>query len=327
MDHAPSVLRPGVGGTVPAMPTRSPAYRVGMALELTPLRHFLVVAEEGAMGRAATRLHLTQPALSRQIARLERELGTALFERSTRGVRLTAAGLALLDHAQRALAEAEAGAAAVRRAAHPGPAPLRVAFHCDAMAALMPELVSRHRAARTGTDVEVVQLDFRTQVRRLREGTLDVGFVRPFGTHADLTCVLLLEEPVVAVLPAADPLTRSASVPLPALSGRRWIVMAPSVTGDDAHARVLARLREAGVASGPQRVATTVQEGIALAAAGYGVFACPRSSAGPDRTFVRSVPIEAWTSGVHMVWDAERVGDALNSFLRTSRQVAARVGA
>ena len=87
------------------------------AVSLTHLQSFVAVAEEGHVGRAARRLHLSQPPLSRHILSLEDELGTPLFERTARGMRLLPAGTALLSHARRILAEVEAAADAVRRAA------------------------------------------------------------------------------------------------------------------------------------------------------------------------------------------------------------------
>lgn len=91
-------------------------------MSITHLQSFIAVAEEGHVGRAARRLHLTQPPLSRHILALEDELGTPLFERIPRGMRLLPTGEALLQHARRILAEVDAAARTVRAAARaPGP--------------------------------------------------------------------------------------------------------------------------------------------------------------------------------------------------------------
>ena len=94
-----------------------PRARVNLgAVSLTSLQSFVAVAEEGHVGRAARRLHLTQPPLSRHILSLEDELGTRLFERTPRGMRLLPAGEALLLHARRILAEVDAAVHTVRQA-------------------------------------------------------------------------------------------------------------------------------------------------------------------------------------------------------------------
>src|ERR1700733_6378959 len=105
-----------------------PKYRT-QRMELRHLRYFIAVAEAGSMKLAAeSRLHTAQPSLSRQIRDLEQEVGAALFARSVRGVELTAAGRAFLDHARLALTQAEAAAEAARRAARPAKAIFAAGF-------------------------------------------------------------------------------------------------------------------------------------------------------------------------------------------------------
>jgi DNA-binding transcriptional LysR family regulator len=291
-----------------------------MAVELIALRHFLAVAEELSISRAAARLHLAQSALSRQMTRLESEIAAALFVRTSRGVRLTPAGEVLVEHARRTLAEAETAVVATRRAARLRTPPVRVGFYCDTAAVLMPAVVTRHRARWPRSAVEVEQLDFRTQLRRLREGSLDVAFVRPFCDIDDLRSETLLPEPVVAVLPADHPLAGRRSVTVAELADEPWIVLPAATVGDGAYDRTLTRLRRAGVA-GVVSTAPTVQAGVGLAAAGYGVFPCPRSAAQPTPPRTRLVPLEDWTTGVQMVWAAGPVRAAVQRLLAVAREL------
>lgn len=294
-----------------------------MALELTPLRHLLVVAQERSISRAAARLHLAQPALSRQVARLEAEVGVQLLVRTSRGVELTQAGTALVEQARRTIAQVDAAVAAARGAASRQATTVRTAFYCDAAALLMPRVVAEHRTRHPDVTVEVAQLDFRTQLRLLREEKLDVAFVRPFCDVAGLESQALLAEPVAVALPRHHPLADRASTPLSALAREQWIVLAASVVGQDAHMASVARLRSAGVEGDLVTLGADAQAGIGMVAAGLGVFPCPLSAARTAPPEVAFVPIEGWTTAIHVVWRAGPPEPVVLDFLETSRAICA----
>jgi len=168
----------------------------------------------------------------------------------------------------------------------------------------------------------VEQLDFRTQLRRLRDGALDVAFVRPFCTLDDLRRETLRAEPVAVALPLDHPLAGASLVPLEALAGEPWIVMANSVVGADFHTRTVGRLRAAGV-EGEITTTTSLQAGVGLAAAGLGVFACPLSTRETVPETVALVPIEGWTTGVEMVWLRDAVPLTVRRFLQVARSAGA----
>jgi DNA-binding transcriptional LysR family regulator len=296
------------------MPTRDPLYRLCMALELMWVRALLVVDQEQSISRAAARLHMSQPALSRQIARLEALVGAELLVRSSTGVRTTAAGQELVAHGRRLLADADEALAATRRAAEQEQAPLRLAFQCDLAATLMPQLVTAFSATSPAVPVVTAQLPFPEQLRRLRARELDVAFVRPFCDLDGLRWRLLLPEPVGVALPTGHRLATADSVPLEELADETWIVMAPSVVGDDTARKLLQRLRSAGM-TGQVLQTSTVQAGVGLVAAGFGVFACPMSSAATTPSTVALVPVEGWTTGVAMAWLPGPVSEAVSDFL------------
>jgi DNA-binding transcriptional LysR family regulator len=183
-------------------------------LETRQLRYFVAVAEELHFGRAAERLGMAQPPLSRAIRQMERELGVALLTRTTRQVALTPAGEALLDDARTAL---DAIAAAGRRARHLGqPAPrLRLALKADIDGGLLPAILDAY-----SEPVELVLVGHGEQARALRDGRADVGLLPSSFDGRGLDAEPLLSEPVLVALAAADPLAARESLALADLAGR-----------------------------------------------------------------------------------------------------------
>ena len=190
-------------------------------MELRHLRYLVAVAEDGRLGRAAERLHVAQSALSRQIQDLERVLGVALFERTSRGLRVTPAGLAFVDHARRALAEVEAGRRAAQAAALDG-AVLRLAL--PDWASGVRRVSAALDAFRQRTPASTVTLDptpWPLHPAALREDRIDVGFgigVAPSDFAPGLDATWLADESSSYVLlPATHPLAPQESVTLAAL--------------------------------------------------------------------------------------------------------------
>jgi len=189
-------------------------------LETRQLRYFVTVAEELHFGRAAERLGMAQPPLSRAIRELERQLGVPLLERTTRQVKLTAAGQVLLREARTAL---DAIAAAGRRARNAGrPSPrLRVALKADNDAGLLPRILDAYRGEQAALEVELVLGGWGQQAQALRDGRADVALlVSPFDDRG-LDVEPLLTEPRLIALAAADPLAARPCLRLADLAGRK----------------------------------------------------------------------------------------------------------
>ncbi|MET7401930.1 LysR family transcriptional regulator [Dactylosporangium sp. NPDC005572] len=188
-------------------------------LESRQLRYFVAVAEELHFGRAAERLGMAQPPLSRAIRDLERHLGVQLLRRTTREVALTPAGEVLLRDARTAL---DAIAAAARRAQNAGrPAPaLRVALKADYDAGLLPRCIAAYREDPAGRPVEVLLGGRGEQVPALRDGRADVAILpRPFDERG-LDLEPLLVEPRLLAIAADDPLAAHTALRLDDLAGR-----------------------------------------------------------------------------------------------------------
>ncbi|MWA04093.1 LysR family transcriptional regulator [Actinomadura sp. LD22] len=188
-------------------------------LESRQLRYFVAVAEELNFGRAAERLGMAQPPLSRAIRELERGLGVRLFERTTRQVSLTPAGEVLLRDARTAL---EAITAAARRAAHAGrPAPeLRLALKADFDAGLLPQFLAAYRREPEAIPVELVLGGRGDQEAALRDGRADVAVLPELTDGRGLDVEPLLTEPRLVALAASDPLAARPSLSLADLAGR-----------------------------------------------------------------------------------------------------------
>lgn len=186
-------------------------------MELRQLRYFMAVADELHFGRAAQKLHMSQPPLSVQVGRLEREVGTPLFVRSTRRVTLTAAGLHLQERARRILDEVDSVRAEMRDYVDGLAGQLTVGFVSSANYTVLPEVAQLFRTRRENVTLTLVPLTSGEQFDRLREGTIDVGIVRDefppvSGGGPALSTEVVFEERLVACLPMRHPLASRSEV-------------------------------------------------------------------------------------------------------------------
>ncbi|MEU9644158.1 LysR family transcriptional regulator [Streptomyces sp. NPDC048188] len=172
------------------------------------LRYFATVAEELHFTRAAERLYVSQPALSKQIRALERQLGAELFRRDPQGVTLTEAGTALLPHARRVLADWSEGAAAVEAAREARRGTLVVGMSTSpGRGGLLPAIRSRFTAAHPGAALRLRQLSWEDSTAGLADGTADVAYVwLPLPDADRYAWTVVAEEPRLVALPDTHPL-------------------------------------------------------------------------------------------------------------------------
>jgi DNA-binding transcriptional LysR family regulator len=235
-------------------------------LDLRKVRYFVVLAEELNYRRAAERLHVAQPVLTRQIRSLERDLAAQLFERGRAGTRLTDAGRQLLTDAQGLLADAQATR---RRVARLGGA-MRT-FTIGFMPGLTVTAPARAFAAsHPDVSVDVLRTDWTNQAQVLRDGRADIGYVRmPIDLTALSSCVLFTE-PQVAVVPVSHRLAGRDSVSVHELVGER-LLQHPDAVPE------WAALHSAPLVGGRQ--ARSVEEKLEWVAAGEGFSVVPQSVA------------------------------------------------
>ena len=189
-------------------------------MELRTLRYFVAVAEELHFGRAAARLHMSQPPLSRAIRQLETDVGATLLHRSAAGVTLTPAGVALLDEARTLLDQADR--VRVRVAAAAGATCITVGILGDSNDRGATRLAAAYRRRHPGVEVRVRDTDLTDPTCGLRAGLVDVALTRGPFDEAGLAVHELRADPMGAVLRADDPLAQRDSLKLADLADRRW---------------------------------------------------------------------------------------------------------
>lgn len=189
-------------------------------VDLRLLRYFVAVAEERNIGRAAVRLHMTQPPLSRAIKQLETDLGAALLLRSATGVTLTTAGKMLYDEARRLLEQAEHLHARVAAAA--GPASLTIGVLANSAEQAGGRLAAAFRERHPQVDVHIREADFTDPTAGLRAGLVDVALTRAPFTTSGISTQTLRSDPIGVVLRTDDSLANRNSVHVHDLDGRRW---------------------------------------------------------------------------------------------------------
>jgi DNA-binding transcriptional LysR family regulator len=301
-------------------------------LEVRQLRYFVAVAEELHFGRAAARLGMAQPPLSRAIRDLERQLGVALFERTTRQVRLTAAGEVLLRDARTALEAVTAAARRTREAGRPSPR-LRVALKADVDGGLLPQILDAYGADDAALTPELVLGGFGEQPQALREGRADVGLVLcPFDGHG-LDSEPLLTEPVLLALAAADPLAARAQLCLADLAGRKLPGGSPASHGRPAGPRRAGPARdgqpdlpgERKSPSGAVWPASNLAEIFSLVETGSVVFFAPASVARRyPRSGIAYRPVSDLPDAtLALAWPQDARSPAVAAFVRAACTVAA----
>lgn len=286
-------------------------------VELRHLRYFLAVAHELHFSRAAERLHISQPPLSRQIQDLEREIGVALFRRNRR-VELTEAGEQLLERAQRVVDALEEFSRAAEQVAAGMPSTLRVGYPATTADPIVSQAVRRFEAACPDVDLDLTVDGSGPHLRSLRADLLDTAFVRTTIDHADgLAHLQIADDLLVVVTPADDPLSSSDEVTQDQLRGARLVLPDPE------HEPVLHAFLMDVV--GDQRPAPTVvlqscgiESVYSAVVAGLGSAIVPRSSAAllaDDRVVFRWLRTTTAPPPLMLVWDADRVEHPLAAFL------------
>ncbi|MDT0381090.1 LysR substrate-binding domain-containing protein [Streptomyces sp. DSM 42041] len=282
-------------------------------MEIRQLRYFVTVAEELHFGRAAARLHMSQPPLSQQIQRLERHLGFPLFERTRRSVHLTRAGEVLLQEAQRALAQADRAeeVAGLIRSGTAGT--VRIGFVGSALYGVLPHALRSLRSRLPDVHFTAREMESNDQLRALEEDVIDLGLTRPPLPLGDLAVRDIHEEALVAALPEGHPLEgRGRPVALRELAAEPFVLFSPE-HGSGFWATLARACDDAGFSPEVTYRAEHIHTMIGMVAAGLGVSLVPASAAQLRLGQVRYLPLAGppVMLRLSLIWDGRRTLPAL----------------
>ena len=285
---------------------------------LTQLTGFVAVAEEQHFGRAAERLRMTQPPLTRQIQQLEKELKVQLFDRTSRTVRLTPAGRAFLQDARRLLHEADNAALSVRRVTAGQAGIVRIGFTATSAYGVLGGLLASVRERLPHVDVVLHELVTRDQVELLSAGSLDLGLARPPATRPELSSRRFRSEPLLAALPAAHPLAAGEEpLELAELHGEAMVMYSPT-EARYFHELLVTVFHNAGVQPAYVQHVSQVHTVLALVEVGLGSGLVPATAARLRFEGVVFRPLrlrEPDPVELHLIWRGANDNPALHALL------------
>jgi DNA-binding transcriptional LysR family regulator len=246
-------------------------------MELRHLRYFVCVAEEQNIGRAALRLHISQPPLTRQIQQLEEQVGALLFKRTSRGVELTDAGRVLYDEACSILAQAERAAERTHKAALGLLGRIDVAIFGSGIFGVIPQLLRRFREAYPEVSITLHTMTKEEQIDALRHRRITVAFNRLVRPTEGLCCETILAEPLFVALPEGAPLAARTAIAIEELRDQP-LVLFPTGSRPSFIDRVHEMCRAAGFAPLVAQEVGDVVHAVALVGTGFGACLVPRSA-------------------------------------------------
>jgi LysR family hca operon transcriptional activator len=295
-------------------------------MELRHLRYFVAVAEEGSLTVAAKRrLHTAQPSLSRQIRELEQEVGVLLMVRSARGIELTAAGRAFLEHARLALGQTQAAIDAARRAAQPAKSSFALGFLTGQELQWMPEAMHVLRDELPNIDVTISSQTSPELADGLTRGRLDLAFLRPEPDMPALEYKVVMQEPLVVVMPSDHRLVAREAIAIQDIAAETFLGM--SKTAPALQALVRAYLERSGVEIHATHEVDNLGMAISLVASTRGVTLLPAYARNFLPWAVTFRPLQGETPTIDLVIGYRRANTSpiLKLFLSRLDDMIARV--
>ncbi|NSZ66536.1 LysR family transcriptional regulator [Agrobacterium tumefaciens] len=275
-------------------------------LDLGRVRSFVAVATELNFNRAARRLNMTQPPLSRQIKLLEQDLDVTLFERTSRSVVLTPAGLAFLSEAQTLLRLSDAAVTATRRAARGSAGSVKIAFVGASTYSFLPGFISQARASAPQIELELVQMETAEQLQAINAGDIDLGLSRPLAGNHYVESLCVARERMMLAIPRAHPLAAKRRPAPDALNGEPFIMFSPPARY--LHDKLTRLIEENGLTPRIVQSMTHSQAILSLVSAGIGLALVPAGTENAcfDDVVFRSLDLkEECIAELHAIWSRD----------------------
>lgn len=286
------------------------------------LRSLVVLSEELHFGRAAERLNMTQPPLSRQIQKLEQELGFELFVRANKKVEITRAGQVFAIEAEKLLIGAESAREIARRIAGGAAGHLSIGLTASGTQSLLGMILERLEVEAPGTEVAVREMVSRDQIQSVLKGAIDLAFIRTEPHQPELASLEVLKEPMVAAIGRRHHLAvTSRELAVRELEGERVLLYDPN---EAEYFRSLVSQILEGVRTLPSQQITQIHSMVALVAANQGIALVPKSTSRLGMPGVVFRPIEgAATRPARLlaVWNRQNSNPALPAAYRVLRSL------
>ena len=296
-------------------------------MELRHLRYFVTVASELNFSKAAEKLLVAQPALSTQIADLEREIGTTLLFRNTRTVQLTAAGKVFLADARLILAAAEAAKDKAMRTARGEVGELSIGFFATPTMHFLPDLIRRYRAMHPNVTIRMNELTEDRQLNALAREEIDIGFTRPLPPgHPDLAVQVLFQESFLAVMAETHPLASRQGIKLSELAQEPFVLL-DRVGAVGLYDHIISACRMAGFSPSVIHSPDLMTTVLTMVAAELGVSVVPEGARNLRKNQVAFVPISPALDSIPllMCWRAKSDSPPRDAFLQLVREQATAI--
>ena len=285
------------------------------------MQSFVTVAEELHFGRAAARLHISQPPLTKQIQQLEQAMGVRLLERTNRKVELTAAGRVFLDEARAVLHQTDQAVELARKAGRGETGHLSVGFIDAAIYSVVPAIVQRFTERYPEVELSLTDLRIPNQVKAVVERQLDIGFIHPPVSHKSLCVERVLVEPLIVALPEVHRLAPEAAIALSDLASEP-LIQFPRGINPSLYDEIVGLCRSSGFSPRIVREATPKQTIIGLVSVGLGVSLLPACLENLRRAGVVYRPIRGRTLSIDtsIIYRREEPSSVLKAFLDIVRE-------
>ncbi|OJA39921.1 LysR family transcriptional regulator [Burkholderia ubonensis] len=296
-------------------------------MELRQLRYFIAVAEEMNITRAAERLHMTQPPLSRQLQAIEDEIGLPLFERGARPLKLTEAGRVFYAQAKRLVDQADELGSLTRRLAQMSER-IVIGFVPSTLYGALPDVIRAFRETWPDVELSLIEMFTLEQLGALKGGRIDVGFGRLRFDDDQLVREALIEEKLIAALPAGHPLADPDRPLALADVANETLIVYPSTPRPSFADQQLSALRDGGLAPAGVHEVRELQTALGLVAAEVGVSLVPESVEGVRVKGVvyRRLPEPVATSPIIMSRRVHDESPATAAFCAIARAMIAPAG-